>query len=203
MAAPVKWRDQARELDAAIANVDAAVRQRLADLDIWIDLLTPPLSMVGVDRVRACGKRLYQPDETGAPAFITPVFVDNVLTSETLDPVPTARGGGHLVDLVAWREDGSWATRRGAAEWIGAIPPQYCDPPPAWVRRSILNWLKGGLHGLVLLSDNETEIWRILVDCLGGIYAADSAHKAKVNRLLDRTWPSPPVLLATKVLRAA
>ena len=95
-------RDLARELDLAIGNVDDAVRRQLECLGIPGELLRAR-SMVGIDRVRRAGPYLYEPSETGAAMYVTPVLVDDVWSPEALDPIMTARRDGNLIDLMAPR----------------------------------------------------------------------------------------------------
>lgn len=189
-------RDLARELDSAIANVDDAVKLRLERLGVSSELLRLPLSMVGVIRARPAGPRLFEPSSAGVAMFITPVFIGDPWSAQTSDPVTTARCGGDLIDLVAWRPDGGWALRTGNAAWIGAIEPQYLDPGPVRVFRSVLGWLQGELDGIALLTDDPLEVYRTLCDCRGGIIAEDQAHAAELRGLLARPWPAPRVIVA-------
>lgn len=141
----LKTLELARELDAAIAAMTEADRQRLIALGLPQGLLAAPLPMVGVSNIRVDGDT-YQPDEYGGTAFITPILVGDSHTPEAADPDSGVRFAGDLVDLVAWRPDrlDTWATRVGAAEWIGAIAPQCLAPPPVEVWRHPLDWLRPG-----------------------------------------------------------
>jgi hypothetical protein len=58
-----------------------------------------------------------------------------------------------------------WRLRTGAGLWLGAIRPQYLDPEPAPIRPSPLSWLQHRCTGLVPLSRNPFEIWRVQAWC--------------------------------------
>src|SRR4051794_24518482 len=120
------------------------------------------LLLIGKVRARLDGD-LYVPDENGSPACVTPVFVDYVDTPEASYPSQAARFGD-LVDLVAWdpRHPQSWALRYGAAEWLGAIEPQYMEPPPVPIHRGPLGWLQSRCRGLVLLAREPASQYRLL-----------------------------------------
>ncbi|HEY3909251.1 MAG TPA: hypothetical protein VGM07_05110 [Stellaceae bacterium] len=194
----MKWRELAIELDAAISAVGEPERRRLVDLGIPEDLLGPKLPMIGIAQIKVSRSLLYEPSPDGWTALITPVLIDSPMSPEAANPVATARYAGDLVDLVAWRPDrpSLRATRTGAATWLGAIAPQYLPPAPAHVWRSVLKWFRARLDGLVLLSDDPVECWRLLDDCQGGIVPEDAGHAAELRVALARPWASPRVRAA-------
>jgi hypothetical protein len=199
----MKPRTLARELDRAIANVDDRARRRLHALGIPEELTQPPLAMVGIDRVRQTAQHRYEPADAGATAFVTPIFIGNPASPEALDPVQTARRDGDLVDLIGWHPNGGWGLRAGIAAWLGAIPPQYLDPPPVRVHRHPLGWLRGGLRGLVIVADDPVEAYVVLADCRGGIVADDERHRVQLQRILNRQWAIPPITSIAERRRAA
>lgn len=154
-------------------------------------------SLIGAAKIRVGKSRLYEPASDGKFAYLTPVLVDNTLTPEALEPGPTARVLGHLVDLVAWhpRHPSAWALRAGAAEWLGCVEPQYMHPAPVSVRRSPLAWLRAGCEGLVILSDDPPDVYRVLSG-LGSIVAEDQQHAAELRRMVRRPWPLPRIVAA-------
>jgi hypothetical protein len=135
-------RDLEAEMRAARAALTPEHRLELIEHGVPADLIGRYL-LIGAARVRVSAG-LYEPVEDGGAAYITPVLVDNPLTPEAEGPQGCARGGGYLVDLVAWhpRRPSRWALRVGSATWLGAIEPQYMDPDPVAVRRSPLAWLQ-------------------------------------------------------------
>jgi hypothetical protein len=122
------------------------------------------------------------------------------VTAEAHDPPHTVRAG-ELVDLVAWhpRHPHRWALRTGAAEWLGAIEPQYLDPEPVPVWRSPLAWLRVGCVGLVMLSPDPPAAYRVLSGCRGGIVAEDPQHAAALRATLARPWPAPQIIVRRSV----
>jgi hypothetical protein len=125
--------------------------------------------LIGRARIqRTCNGMFYEPAPGGLAAYISPVLVHDELTPESRCPAYTARCG-RPVDLVAWhpRWPDRWALRTGASGWLGVIWPQYCDPPPVPVRRSVLSWLQRYCTGLVLLSRDSAVRCRVLNDCRG------------------------------------
>src|SRR4051794_14020349 len=153
------------------------------------------LLLIGKVRARRDGD-LYVPDRDGLPAFVTPVFIDYADTPESPRPAQAVRFGD-LVDLVAWdpRHPHSWALRCGAAEWLGAIEPQYLDPPPVPIHCGPLGWLQGGCCGLVLLARETVSQYRLLAN-IQRIEAEDAAHAAELQGVLMRPWPAPTVTIA-------
>jgi hypothetical protein len=146
--------------------------------------------LAGIGRVRDIGDGLYEPEDSpwGHWRWITPVCVESPETPEAVDPW---RAPG-LIDLVAWHETRSedWLLRTGAASWLGAIEPQYCDPAPSHVWRSPLSWMRHGCNGLVPLSREPSEVRSLLMHCIGGIMAEDPTHAAQLRHVLT---PQPLV----------
>ena len=135
----------------------------------------------------------YQPDRDGGAAFVLPVRVDNPLSPEAADPVDAVRHG-EIVDLLAFSVafPQRWALRTGAATWLGAVEPQYLEPEPTPIWRTPLRWLGNDCHGLVLLSRDRRDRYRVLT-CLDAIVAEDEAHAAELRKLLEQPWLAPPV----------
>jgi hypothetical protein len=146
----------------------------------------------------------YQPIEDGPEAFITPARVGTgILTPEdsVFELVPQY---GALIDLVAWsaRYLECWATRRGIAGWLGAIPPQYLMPPAVQIRRSPASWLCAHTRGLCLLSRDCLDVYRVLSLCRT-LEAEDEAHVAELQRILERPFNAPPITIGLSVGPAA
>jgi hypothetical protein len=159
--------------------------------------------MVGKARIRVHGT-LYEPDPTGGIAFLTPVLTHHIDTPESPEPWGACRFG-NLIDLCAWhpRHPHLWALRADNATWLGAIPPQYLQPDPTVVWRSPGNWLRADCEGLVLLSPDRAEAYRILSGCVGGIIAEDQSHARDLRQILQRPWQGPTVTVAPNVALVA
>jgi hypothetical protein len=160
--------------------------------------------LVGITCARVSGG-LYEPDPDGGEAFVTPVLIDDPIGPETISPAQTIRFG-EIVDLVAWhpRHPDAWALRVGAAEWIGAIPPQSMPPiPPVPFRRSMLAWFQHRCTGLMLLATERAARYRLLTGCRGGISVEDARHLAELRGLLEQSWPCPPLFVGGGGLRNA
>jgi hypothetical protein len=127
------------------------------------------LGMVGVGAIRLDGA-LYEPDpDHGKPAFISPVRIAYADTPESAVPASAVRVGA-IVDLIGWhplRPD-RWALRTGAAEWLGAIEPQYMDPAPVPIRHSVLGWFQARCEGMVSVSRARADVYRLLRRSLAG-----------------------------------
>ena len=151
--------------------------------------------MPAVARIAVAGDT-YELDPAGGSVFLLAVRVDNPLTPEAADPAETVRAGS-IVDLLAFHpaHPCRWALRRDAAEWLGAIEPQYLDPPPVPFWRSPLTWLRAGCRGLVMLSPALADRYRILTGCCGGIVAEDEKHAAELRATLARPWPLPRIIV--------
>lgn len=189
----MKWRDLARELDLAVESLGEPQREHLRKLGVPDEILEMKPALIGVTRIRLSDP--YEPHDRGTPAFVTPCLIDSPVTPESAEPDYIVRRG-NLVDLVAWRPCGGWATRRGAAAWLGATGPQYLDPDPVRIWRHPLNWFRAGCTGLMLLATEPAERWRILVDCAGGLVGEDDFHAAELRQILQRPWAVPKVLIA-------
>jgi len=159
-----------------------------------VDPVDISLGMVGCAPIRL-ERGTYVPDPDGKVAFITPVRVD--------DPLSAVRVGD-LVDLIAWHplRPGHFALRIGVAEWLGAIEPQHLDPPPVPVRRSVLAWFQHGCTGLVPLSREPRDVYRLLGG-IGRLEAEDDAHRAELRAVLQRPWPTPAISVARRLRHAA
>jgi hypothetical protein len=148
-----------------------------------------------IERIIVNSDRLYQPDpEAGLPAFLIPVRVFSPVTPEAPNPVEAVRSGA-IVDLLAIdpKYPARWALRTGAAEWIGAMPPQYMPPcPPVSVWRTPIAWLRAGGEGLVLLHPFSGPGHRILLIC-DEICAEDHDHARLIRSALEQPWPIPPI----------
>jgi hypothetical protein len=155
-----------------------------------------------VSRIAITGDS-YVPDPEGGVAYLLPVRVDDAISPEAADPAETIRSGA-IADLVAMhpRHPDRWALRVGAAEWLGAVPPQYLDAAPVPVWRSPLGWLRGGCIGLVILSRERASAYRLLADLQGDIIAEDARHVAELRAILAQPWPLPRILVR-EVRRAA
>jgi len=150
-------------------------------------------------------KDLFDFEGEGGSAFIVPARVESPLTPEATDPVETVRVGA-IVDLIAFHPDhpARWALRTGAAEWLGAVEPQYLEPQPVPLWRTPLRWLQAGCRGLVLLSRERESEYRILSG-LRVIVAEDQQHAAELRQQLGQPWPMPRVMVgpSREVRRAA
>jgi hypothetical protein len=176
------------------ATPSASVRDELVALGVAprdIELL------IRTGKVRLCRGDLFEPDPDGRACLITPVSVHTALDPESSKPEVFCRVGA-IVDLVAWHPErpDHWALRVGAAEWLGCIDPQYLEPEPVPIRRSVLSWFQAGCTGLVLLSRSPLDQYRILMDCRGDIIAEDAAHRAELRRALQRPFRAPRILIA-------
>jgi hypothetical protein len=161
--------------------------------------------MIGLARIaRVTDSELYEPDDAGGWAFITPVLTQHATGPESQRPEIFVRFG-NIVDLVAWdpQEPRQWALRAGQTTWLGCVPPQYLDPEPVAVWRSILTWFRHGCAGVVPMSRDPVEIYRLIMEFPGGIIAEDELHAAELRRILERPWPLPAISFATEVRLAA
>ena len=181
--------DLGAEWSAAQRTMTPADRRMLIVFGV---LAMDTLLLCGRVRARLDGG-LYVPDDDGPPTFVSPILIEYADTPESLRADQAVRFG-ELVDLVAWdpRHPRSWALRCGAAEWLGAVEPQYLDPPPVSIHTGVLQWLQSGCRGLVLLSGEPV---RILAG-IGQIAAEDAAHAAELRRIISRPRPLPPVTIA-------
>jgi hypothetical protein len=190
------------EMREARASLTPEHRLELIEYGVPVDLIGR-YSLIGAARIRVSAG-LYDPVEDGVHAYITPVFVDNPLTPEAEGPQGCARGGGYLVDLVAWhpKYPSRWALRVGSAVWLGSVEPQYFDPEPVAVRRSPLSWLQANCDGLAILSQEPADAYKLLCS-LHTIVAEDGSHVAELRKLVRRPWPLPSICAAISEARDA
>jgi hypothetical protein len=177
----------------ATATPSASTRDELVALGVTprdVELL------IAMGKVRLCRDDLFEPDPDGRACLITPVCVHTALDPESSAPEVFCRVGA-IVDLIAWHPEqpDQWALRAGAAEWLGCIEPQYLEPEPVPIRRSVLSWFRAGCTGLVLLSRLPLDQYRILTGCVGGIIAQDATHRAELRRALQRPFRIPRILI--------
>lgn len=169
----------------------------------WADL--EPLRAAGVGgpgaaiapavaRIRV-SRGLYEPDPEGGAAFLLPVRLENPSSPEAADPENAVRNGG-LVDLLAFAPEYPyrWARRAGTATWLGCVEPQFLMPDPVPVWRSPLHWLGNDCRGLVLLTRDKRERYRVLTH-LDAIIAEDEGHANELRELLAHPWLAPPVFV--------
>lgn len=188
------------ELLAAQDALTGADRARLAAAGIPGELVSAGLIGAAPITVRPGGD-IFDFDAHGRRAFIIAARVDDPLGPESTESELAAEFGT-VVDLVAIhpaRPD-RWATRRGAATWLGAIEPQFFDPPPVRVYRTPLSWLQGGARGLCPLTRNPLEIRSLLLGCRQ-IEGEDLDHAKDLRRMLERPF-SIPTITAPRRCRA-
>jgi hypothetical protein len=186
--------DLGGEMGAAVEALPSPLRTRL--LAAGIDPRDLGLGMVGTARIRIEGGLYTSDPDGGMAAFITPARLDDPRSPESKAPDGAVRIGA-IVDLVAWRPDRPswWALQLGAAEWLGAIGPQYCNPPPVHIRRSVLQWLQHACQGLLPLSHQATDVWRLLSGCVGGLVVENESHATELRHILERPWPTPRIIV--------
>jgi hypothetical protein len=184
--------DLTGELAATRASTTEEERAKLAKLGIPQHML----DMVGAARVDLfSGGKLYQPlEDIGDRVFIIGVRVGDPISPEHPRPDEVAYCG-ILIDLLAWHPDvpERWATRLDLATWLGAIPPQYMQPPKVLVHRTPLAWLQSGGRGLCILTREPREAQSLLLSLRGGIIPENDGHGRKLKRLLERPFPIPPI----------
>ena len=200
----------AAHLRARLAReyLDALHSTRFADLDPLVAAGVGWRAITDAVPVHAritVSKDTFEFDEEGSGAFVLPVRLKSTVTPEAAAPIEAIRDGA-VIDLVAFHPSypTRWALRTAAAEWLGAIEPQYLDPEPLAVWRTPLGWLQAGCRGLVLLSKERESRYRVL-SSLGAIIAEDQRHAVELRQELGRPWPVPRVLMGTspEVRRAA
>ena len=187
--------DMLAELRAARAAMTAEDRAELIGAGIPADIINR-YPLIGIAPMRI-DNGLWQPASDGRPAFVTPVLIGDLVSPETPDPLVYARHLGGIVDLVAWhpKHPEHWALRVGAATWLGCIEPQYLDPDPVAIRRSPVAWLRAGCDGLVILSADPADAYRLLSGCCE-ITAEDHQHAAELRKLVRRPWSLPRIMIA-------
>jgi hypothetical protein len=190
------------EWRAALAGLELDDVRLLAryglNLPLLVDLgLDAYALMVGALPMRVEGRRRrWVPDPTGHRGFVTPVRgrgdrydARDLLADEIVI-------NGPLLDLVAWHPERPhrWATRTGAAEWLGAWDPGIAqerhEPVRLW--RAPFAWLKGWLEGVVPLTTDRAALHRLLAD-MPAIRAEDEPHGRQLERALERPYPVPVV----------
>jgi hypothetical protein len=136
---------------------------------------------------------LYQPHESGFPAWIFPLACVDPRSPEMIeaaDPLSVV-AAGPVIDLVAfWRGPRGWALRHGVGTVLGAVPPQDHNADPVRVYRDPIGWLAGSCRGIVSLTDEPFEAQRVLRQCRW-IEADDATHAAELQRLIDWSPASP------------
>jgi hypothetical protein len=183
---------------AALKLEDARLLARYGlNLPLLVDLgLDAYALMVGVAHMRIEKGRRWIPDPTGYRGFVSPVRgrgdrcdARDLLADEIVID-------GALLDLVAWHPEmpHRWATRTGAAEWLGAWNPGIAHErqEPVRVWRAPFAWLKGWLEGVVPLTTDRVALYQLLAD-MPAIAAEDEAHAARLSLQLQRPYPVPPV----------
>ena len=183
----------AAEYIAAVRALTAVHRERLLAAGVHpgdIDL-----GMVGVARGRLAKFDLFEPDPCGALTYLCPVRIDPFNPLCIASPVAdSAVRFGHLIDIAAFHPDfpDRWALRLGTADCLGLIEPQYLGPEPVRVHRGPLGWLRAGCSGLVPLTRDRRDLYRLLSECQA-IVAEDQAHARSLREVLSRPWPLPPI----------
>jgi hypothetical protein len=145
-----------RELAAEMSQASALITR--ADMAVLVEQhgVAPReieiFQMIGIARIaRTTDSELYEPDCSGALAFITPVLAHQPMSPESRWPEGYVRFG-NILDLVAW-DDGvpeAWALRIGNATWFGSVSTQFLDSEPVAIRRSPL------VQGIVVLEGTAT-----------------------------------------------
>jgi hypothetical protein len=156
--------------------------------------------MIGAEVIRFTGDEYYCPDPDGKLAFITPIRVQFPETPQSSRPWEYVRTGDPI-DLLAWDpSERDWALRAGAADCLGCTEiqdyPDLIEPGPTRLWRTPLHWFRDDCAGLVILSRDRGEIYRILAQLHGGIEAEDDAHARELRAVLKRPWPAPSVRIA-------
>jgi hypothetical protein len=152
--------------------------------------------MIGAAYGHLVGGDRFEPHPCGKLAYCTPVLVDpfRPLSLETPTPASVVRVGD-LIDIVYWHPEVSrrWALRIGTAECLGLIEPQFCEPRPVAIHRSVLNWFRHGCDGLVILTPDSWAVYRLLSQCTSGLLAENERHAEELRAVLDHPWPRPEV----------
>lgn len=190
-----RTRDLIAEMSAAVGTRTEGDTEELAQhgVPLWAVCLW---QLVGVARIsRVVDADVYEPDpRSGAWVFLTPVLVQDPANPESQSPEAYVRLGS-IIDIVAWdpQTPRRWARRAGLADWLGLVEPQYLDPEPTRIWRSVLNWFRADCSGLVVLNQNPIATYSLLMGFQGGIDAEDPAHAAELKRALERPWPIPRI----------
>jgi hypothetical protein len=164
------------------------------NLPLLVDLgLQAHACMVGALAVHVDGRRWW-PDPAGDRGFVTPVRTRGDACDPLADEIVIS---GPLIDLILWHPatPRRWATRTGAAEALGLWDPGLAHERTVRVRvwRAPFAWLRGWMEGVVPLTHDRHELYRLLID-MPAIRAEDEAHKLQLERaLLWRPYPLPVV----------
>lgn len=190
----MRTRDLRREMCEARAALTEADVRELQQHGVPLAAVATSVGIARVSRILDAAH--YEPDPNGVLAFITPVLIEDPMSPESSSPALYVRFG-EIVDLLAWdpQTPRKWALRAGLATWLGCVPPQYLDPHPVRVWRSVLNWLHNDCTGIVALSRDPAAVYSLLMGFPGGIIAEDHAHKRELRTLLERPWPVPEVFV--------
>jgi hypothetical protein len=161
------------------------------------------IAMPALVRVAVHGGFYHPEPDSGGLAYVIPVRVDDPFSPEAIDPAEAINGGG-IVDLVAFHpaHPHRWALRVGAAEWLGAVEPQYMGPAAVQIWRSPLDWLRADCRGLVILSPDPRDQYRLL-SSFGALLVEDVEYATELRQILARPWPGPCVLLGNRGRRHA
>lgn len=190
--------DLEAEYLAALGDTSPRRRRKLQQAGVpqrALDLAGPAYT-----RVQPVGSALFQPNpDSNLAAWVLPVRVDYPDTPESTDP-EAATSLGDIVDLVAFDPElgAQWVLRTGNAEWLGACPPQYLEPPPVPLHRSPIDWLRAGCEGVVCLARAPLEIHRFLCR-FAALDVADDSHAAELALLLERPPYYPEILVGGRV----
>lgn len=198
----MKTAELAAEMRQALANLTREHADQLVGCGVpWsviIDL------MIGVERVRATEDGCYCPDHDGGAAYITPVRAQYADTPQSTAPWRSVRSG-YLFDLLAWNLEtpDCWALRIGAATWLGCVPvqdyPELVTPARTRLRRTPFRWICADCAGVVTLSPERADHYRLFSEPQGGIIADDDDHRREVLDILERRWAVPRVWTASEV----
>ena len=201
----MKTRDLIAELDTAQRALRADHRVQLHGLGI--PHLIIERGLIGAGRIQlSANGRAYEPAEDGAQAFVTPCRIGTDLLSPEDPDHESVPQFGCVIDLVAWspRYPGRWALRSGLAAWLGAIPPQFCSPPPVTMRRDVFSWLRAGASGLCILAHERRDAYRVLSVCRDEIKGEDHDHVRELRRIFEQPFSTPRIsAAATAPMRAA
>jgi hypothetical protein len=152
----------------------------------------------------AAGQQQFPPNNTssfaaqvvGAAPNDTEIYV--ATTRPWCAFSPTCGGMGSIVDLLAFHPDapGRWALRTGLAIALGVVELQHCRPALVLVHRDVLGWLHSECRDLVLLTSDQHEARRILLQ-IDTLEAEDQRHANHLNSLLTlpRSGPATRVIL--------
>ena len=137
----------------------------------------------GMARIRRHAGGLYEPDDTGDPALIVPIFLGEIPApgNPVAEPI--------LDDLIAWHPDrpNRWALRAGTAVTLGNAWGSW----PLPIHRTPLDWLRAGGAGVVILD----WVGAFLRFGDSPLLAQDLEHGQEIRERLTRPVPCPPILV--------